>query len=57
MLIINEVRSTNKNTCGFTQVVVIDENGDRQSLDEVITDYEEYKNIVSDSYQNLFLIL
>lgn len=57
MLIITEVRLTNKYTCGFTQVVVIDENGDRQSLDEVITDYEEYKNIVSDSYQNLFLIL
>ncbi len=52
--VINEVKSTDKNSGGFTKVVVIDENGVRQLLDvEVNTHYEKFKKIVSDAYQKL----
>ena len=52
--VINEVKSTDRNSGGFTKVVVIDEKGVRQLLDdEVNTHYEEFKNNVSDSYRQL----
>ena len=52
--VINEVKSTDKNSGGFTKVVVIDKNGVRQLLDdEVNAYYEEFQNVVSDSFQQL----